>query len=320
MRKLSFLAASFFLVATAAFAQNQAKEEQRLNDAGTVLKEVLDVPEGIPQDLLNRAVCVAVYPSVIKAAFGLGGEYGRGALVCRTGADYKGPWGAPAMYALEGGSFGFQLGVQSTDFVILVMNQKGAESLLNSKVKLGADASVAAGPKGRDAEAATDVYMRAEMLTYSRARGVFAGVSLEGSTMRPDDDANEHVYGRRISARDIVQGKVNPPAAGQALVSVLQSASPHDLSNPPANSTQTQTTQTSPTSPAPAANTANPSTSQTATPASSSTPTSTPTAVPNPITSPTAATPVAPASTGTPADPTAPTATRPAPPPTPSAQ
>src|SRR4051812_6642370 len=192
MRKLGFFVVGLVLFAATAWAQDQdkSKDEERLMNAGTVLKEVLDIPEGIPQNLLDRAECVAVFPTVIKAAFGLGGQYGRGAMVCRGGPDYKGAWGAPSMYALEGGSVGFQLGVQSTDFVLLVMNPQGAESLLNSKVKLGADAAAAAGPKGRAAEAATDAYMRAEILTYSRSRGLFAGISLEGSTLRPDDDAN----------------------------------------------------------------------------------------------------------------------------------
>jgi SH3 domain-containing YSC84-like protein 1 len=204
------------------------KEADRLQNAGTVLKEILDVPDDIPQDLIDKARCVIVFPSVVKAAFIVGGSYGRGVMVCRTGKDMTGPWGAPVMMALEGGSFGLQIGGQATDFVILVMNNRGADSLLHSKVKLGADASIAAGPKGRDAQAATDVTFRAEMLSYSRARGVFAGVSLEGSTLRPDDDANRRVYGRDVTAeRIITESKVEAPPAAHDLIATLQKVSPH---------------------------------------------------------------------------------------------
>jgi len=204
------------------------KEADRLQNAGTVLKEILDVPDDIPQDLIDKARCVIVFPSVVKAAFIVGGSYGRGVMVCRTGKDMTGPWGAPVMMALEGGSFGLQIGGQATDFVILVMNNRGADSLLHSKVKLGADASIAAGPKGRDAQAATDVTFRAEMLSYSRARGVFAGVSLEGSTLRPDDDANRRLYGRDVTAeRIITESKVEAPPAAHDLLATLQKVSPH---------------------------------------------------------------------------------------------
>jgi lipid-binding SYLF domain-containing protein len=198
-----------------------------LQNAGTVLKEILDAPDNIPQDLIDKARCVIVFPSVVKAAFIVGGSYGRGVMVCRTGKDFTGPWGAPVMMALEGGSVGLQIGGQATDFVILVMNNRGADSLLHSKVKLGADASIAAGPKGRDAQAATDVTFRAEMLSYSRARGVFAGVSLEGSTLRPDDDANRRLYGRDVTAeRIITESKVEAPPAAHDLIATLQRASP----------------------------------------------------------------------------------------------
>src|SRR5215470_6537969 len=183
---------------------DDVKEADRLQNAGTVMKEILDVPDNIPQDVLDKARCVVVMPSVLKAAFIAGGSYGRGVMVCRTGKDYDGPWGAPAMYALEGGSFGLQIGGEATDFVILVMNNRGVESLLHSKVKLGGDASIAAGPKGRTASAETDAYMRSEMLSYSRARGVFAGISLEGSTLRPDEDANHRVYGNDAKAASII--------------------------------------------------------------------------------------------------------------------
>jgi SH3 domain-containing YSC84-like protein 1 len=203
------------------------KEVDRLQNAGTVLKEILDVPDDIPQDLIDKARCVIVFPSVVKAAFIVGGSYGRGVMVCRTGKDFTGPWGAPAMMALEAGSVGFQIGGQATDFVILVMNNRGVDSLLHSKVKLGADASIAAGPKGRDAQAATDVTFRAEMLSYSRSRGVFAGVSLEGSTLRPDDDANRRLYGKDVTAeRVITESKVEAPPAAHDLIATLQRVSP----------------------------------------------------------------------------------------------
>ncbi len=184
-------------------ADNKEHDEDRLENAGTVLKEIVNIPDNVPQDLLDKSACVVVIPSVLKAAFIVGGSYGRGAMTCRSGDDFNGPWGAPTMMALEGGSFGFQLGGQATDFVLLVMNERGASSILESKVKLGGDASAAAGPVGRDAEAATDVTLRAEVLTYSRARGLFAGISLEGSTLRPDDDANERLYGKKLDAKDI---------------------------------------------------------------------------------------------------------------------
>src|SRR5215813_9654873 len=205
-------------------------EQERLEDSAQVLEEILNIPDALPKELLNKAECVAIMPSVKKVAFGVGGSYGRGVLVCRGGSKFTGAWGAPAMYRLEGASIGFQLGGQATDFLLLVMNPKGAESLLRSKVKLGADAVVAAGPKGRAAMAATDAYMRAEILTYSRSRGLFAGVSLEGSTLRQDNGANEKLYGRKITAQEIVRGHTSAP--GQRLVSTLQKASPKNESDP----------------------------------------------------------------------------------------
>jgi SH3 domain-containing YSC84-like protein 1 len=204
-------------------------EEERIANGAEVLQAILNIPDGLPKDLLNKAECVVVLPSVKKFAIGIGGSYGKGMLVCRTGSGFTGPWGAPAMYRLEGASIGFQLGGQATDFLLLVMNPKGAESLLKSKVKLGADAAAAAGPKGRTASAETDAYMKAEILTYSRSQGLFAGVSLEGSTLRQDNDANESLYGRKITAQEIVKGGVSK---GQNLVSVLQKASPQNLSDP----------------------------------------------------------------------------------------
>ncbi|MGE0405300.1 MAG: lipid-binding SYLF domain-containing protein [Candidatus Korobacteraceae bacterium] len=210
----------------------QEKEQDRLEDAGDVLKAILDIPDNIPQELLDKAECVVVLPSVKKGAIGIGGSFGRGAMTCRSGEKFTGSWSAPAMYALEGFNIGFQLGGQATDFILLVMNPKGADSLLKSKVKLGADAAAAAGPKGRTATAATDALMRAEVLSYSRSRGLFAGVSLEGSTLRQDNGANENVYGTKITAREIVrEGKAKTPAAGQALISLLNQKSPTNRSD-----------------------------------------------------------------------------------------
>ena len=214
--------------ASAKGKDEEQKENDRIQNAGTVLKEILDIPDDIPQDLLDKARCVVVFPSVIKAAFIVGGSYGRGVMVCRTHKDYTGSWGAPAMMALEGGSVGLQIGGQATDFVILVMNNRGADSVLHSKVKLGADAAVAAGPKGRDAAAATDITLRAEMLSYSRSRGVFAGISLEGSTLRPDGDANKRLYGKNITAEDIIEeSRLSAPDSAHSLISTLQKASAH---------------------------------------------------------------------------------------------
>src|SRR2546423_5303270 len=232
MKKLLFVLVAL-LSAQLSFAAGDAKEVDRVKDAGVVLKEILNIPDDIPKDLLDRAECVIVLPSVKKLAIGIGGSYGRGVMVCRGGEHYTGAWGAPAMYALEGGNIGFQLGGQATDFVLLVMNPRGAESLMGSKVKLGADAAAAAGPKGRAATGATDVVMRAEILSYSRSRGLFAGVSLEGSTLRPDNRANEKLYGRKLTVKQILrQGKAGVPASGHELVSLLNQHSPKNLSDP----------------------------------------------------------------------------------------
>jgi len=204
------------------------KEDKRLENCGVVMQEVLDVPDNVPQDLLGKAECVIVIPSVIKVALGVGGSYGRGAMVCRTGTAHDGPWGAPAMYVLEGGSFGIQIGGEATDFVLLVMNARGVDALLSSKVKLGGNVSAAAGPKGRNLEGSTDATLRAEILSYSRARGLFAGASLEGTSLRPDDDASKVIYGREVTARGIVtSGRTGVPASGRHLVDVLERAAPH---------------------------------------------------------------------------------------------
>jgi len=209
----------------------QQKEEERVQNAGTTMKEILDVPDDIPQQLLDRAECVIVLPSVIKFAFVFGGSYGRGAMICRSGENFSGPWGAPTMMALEGGSFGFQAGGQATDYVLLVMNPRGADSILSSKVKLGAGISAAAGPKGREAIAATDVALRAEVLSYSRSRGLFAGAFLDGSTLRPDNDANRRLYHRRFTAKEIaLVGKISAPPAADELRSELNKRSPKNQS------------------------------------------------------------------------------------------
>ncbi|WP_245632373.1 lipid-binding SYLF domain-containing protein [Edaphobacter aggregans] len=226
MKKIACLALGLTL-AVPAFAQE--KEEDRVKEAGEVLKEVLQAPDkGIPHDLLNKAECVVVYPSVKKAAFVVGGSYGRGVMTCRTGASFRGPWSVPTMMALEGGSFGLQLGAEATDFILLIMNEKGAKSVLSSKVKLGGDASAAAGPVGRTATAETDIVMKAEILSWSRARGLFAGVSLEGSTVRPDNGANKNIYGKEISAEDIVfKHAVKAPPSASTLLAELRRVSPH---------------------------------------------------------------------------------------------
>src|SRR4029077_16659761 len=218
---------ALFLVTLPLLASGDKKEVDRLENCGMVIKEVMDIPDNIPEDLIDKADCIIVFPSVLKAAFVVGGSYGRGAMTCRTGEHYSGPWSPPSMMILEGGSVGFQIGGQATDFVLLVMNPRGAHSMLKNKVKLGADASVAAGPKGRTAEASTDATLRAEVLSYSRSRGLFAGVSLAGASVRPDNDGNERIYGRKIDAEDIIFGnKVKVQKAAQRMISYLNRRSP----------------------------------------------------------------------------------------------
>jgi lipid-binding SYLF domain-containing protein len=229
---LALLAASTLLSAAGKDDKDRTKQEERLENSGTVMGEILKIPDNIPQDLLDKAKCIVVIPSVLKAAFVIGGTYGRGTMVCRSGKSLSGAWGAPAMFVLEGGSVGFQIGGEATDFVLLIMNDHGANSLLHSKVKIGGDVSAAAGPVGRTAEANTDAYLRAEMLTYSRARGLFAGISLEGASLRPDDEGNEALYGRKITASEIVFGPSPAvPASGQHLISLLEKASPTSRAN-----------------------------------------------------------------------------------------
>ena len=229
MKRIFLLLAVVALVGLPASAQKD--ENNRIENAGKVMVEILNVPDDIPADILNKAECVIVLPSVIKFAIGFGGSYGRGVMTCRSGKNFSGPWSAPAMMALEVGSFGLQLGGQATDFVLLVMNRRGAQSILNSTVKLGGDVAAAAGPKGRDAAAATDATLRAEILSYSRSRGLFAGISLEGSTLRPDSDGNGRLYGKGVSAQDIViNSKIHAPASARLLVSTLNRKSPGNKS------------------------------------------------------------------------------------------
>ena len=232
MRRVSVFGMATFLTCPT-FAANESREQKRLEACGQVFKEIMDIPDGLPKDLLNKAECVIVIPSVLKFAFGVGGDFGRGAITCRTGQHFTGPWSAPALFALEGANIGFQLGGQATDFVLLVMNPRGADSILSSKVKLGGEASAAAGPKGRSAAADTDIIMRAEILSYSRSRGLFAGISLEGSTLRSDGSANRKLYGRSLTAKEIVrEGKAGVPACGRELVSLLNKQSPKNDSDP----------------------------------------------------------------------------------------
>ena len=219
------------MVALPLFASEKGKIEERLEDCGTVMKEILGMPDSIPKDLLDKSVCVMVIPAVKKGAFIVGASYGRGAITCRSGDNYDGPWSAPAMYRLIGGNFGFQIGGQATDYVLLVMNDGGVKAILKGKVKLGADASVALGPVGRTADAQTNGMMQAEVLSYSRARGVFAGVSLEGANLEEDSDANSALYGQEYSAMSIVRrGKVEPPSGAQLWLSILRRTTPKHFS------------------------------------------------------------------------------------------
>jgi len=229
MKRTLVIAVCVSFAAGAVYAAT--KEQKRLENCGVVMQEVLNIPDNLPRQVLDKAECVIVFPSVLKVAFGMGKEYGRGAMVCRTGKEFNGPWGAPAMYALEGDSIGMQIGGEATDLILLVMNQRGAASILSSKIKLGGDASAAAGPVGRDASANTDLWMRAEILSYSRTRGLFAGISLEGSTLRADNKANERIYGRKITGKTILLGnKVAVPRTGRHLVRVLQANAPRNES------------------------------------------------------------------------------------------
>lgn len=220
MKKLLLIAMSLALCSMPLSAQNE--EADRIREAGTVLQEIVNIPDNIPQDLLEKSECVVVLPSVKKFAIGIGGSAGKGVMTCRMGDKFSGLWSAPAMFRLEGLNIGLQLGGQATDFVLLVMNEKGGNALLGSKVKLGADAAAAAGPKGRTSSAATDLQLTAEILSYSRSKGLFGGVSLEGSTLRQDNGANKKVYGREITAKEIVRdAAVKAPESAQEMMRIL---------------------------------------------------------------------------------------------------
>jgi SH3 domain-containing YSC84-like protein 1 len=229
MKRIWFVAVLLIVIGSPAVGQK--KEQDRVANAGRVMQEILNVPDDIPQSVIDKADCVVVLPSVLKFAIGIGGSYGRGVMTCRGGKNFEGHWGAPSMMALEGGSFGLQLGGQATDFVLLLMSPRSAHSILTSKVKLGGDVSAAAGPVGRNASAETDVTLRAEILSYSRARGLFAGISLAGSTLRPDNDANKALYGKEVSAQDVVfEGVVAAPPSAKLLLHQLNKKSPVNAS------------------------------------------------------------------------------------------
>jgi lipid-binding SYLF domain-containing protein len=222
MKKRMVVCALGLAIASSVFAQK--KEETRINNSADVLRQL--IAGDLPKNILDQADCVVIFPSVKKVAVGIGASYGRGVLVCRTGAEMNGEWGAPAMYRLDQGSIGIQLGSTATDFVLVVMNKKGAEQILNGKTKLGTNAAAAAGPSAAQASAYNAAAMNVDVLTYSRSKGLFAGVSLEGASMDSDNDANKSLYGKDLSAKDIVEGGQAPPAAAKPLDEVLTKASP----------------------------------------------------------------------------------------------
>jgi SH3 domain-containing YSC84-like protein 1 len=212
------------IVTLPAFAQK--KVDDRLEKSTTAMQAILSGDKGLPTAILDKAQCVLIFPSVKKVAIGIGGSYGRGELICRSGADRSGAWGAPAMYALDQGSLGVQLGSTATDFVLVVMSHGGVEQILNGKTKLGGNAAAAAGPTGAQATGYNADAMKVDVLTYSRSKGLFAGVSLEGASMDADRDANKALYGKEITAPEIINGSVPPPAAAQSLLGLLNNTSP----------------------------------------------------------------------------------------------
>jgi len=229
------LRTSVVLLALAAFAgaafAKDSDDEQRLQKAADVLGEILNIPDNIPQGLLDKADCVIVLPSVKKFAIGFGASWGKGVMICRSGEKFDGKWGTPAAFALKAANVGLQLGGEATDFVLLVMSPKGVNALLSDEVKLGAAISAAAGPKGRDATAETDAQLKADVLSYSRSKGLFGGISLEGSTLRQDKDANKNLYGRDITAKEIVlENKHQPTTSGQTIDDLLMKKSPKNMS------------------------------------------------------------------------------------------
>src|SRR5277367_621834 len=203
----------------------QSKQDERLANSATVLQAILAGDKGLPTSILDKSDCVLIFPSVKKVAVGIGGSYGRGELVCRKGADMNGSWGAPAMYSLDQGSLGVQLGSTATDFVLVVMSHKGVEQILNGKTKLGGNAAAAAGPTGAQAQGYNADAMKVDVLTYSRTKGLFAGVSLEGASMDADRDANKSLYGKEITAQEIISGAVPAPASAHSLISLLDNSS-----------------------------------------------------------------------------------------------
>ena len=211
-------------------AYDASTEQARVKSAGDALDELVTKENGIPTGLLNKSECVIILPSTKKVGFIIAGQYGRGLMSCRTGEKFDGPWSAPIMMKSSGGSVGFQAGGQSTDFVILVLNDKGARALMKGKAKLGADASIAAGPVGKEAEAATNAAMSAEMLSYSETNGLFAGVSLSGTSLAPDSGANENLYGKKVSAQQIYAGEVPAPEQAKQMLATLTQKSPKNLS------------------------------------------------------------------------------------------
>ncbi len=226
MKRLALIGTLLLTLTTILLAMDSDKEKERVTESGNVMKEIMATPDkGIPGSVLDGSKCVIVLPSVKKGAIGVGGSYGRGVMTCRSGEDFKGPWSAPVMMASSAASVGFQLGGEATDFVILVLNDGGARSMLHNKVKLGADASIAAGPVGRTSEASTNASMKAQMLSYSRSRGVFGGVSLSGATLRPDGDANDNLYGKKVTSDQIVKGQgITMPEVAKPLIETLTTA------------------------------------------------------------------------------------------------
>jgi lipid-binding SYLF domain-containing protein len=215
--RLVALAAALLLPASGLLAE---KAQDRLSEAAAVFSEIMNTPDrGIPQELLEKAHCVVIIPGLKKAAIGIGGQYGRGFVECRN--SHGTGWGAPAAVRMEGGSFGFQLGASSTDVVMLVMNERGMRKLLDSKFTIGADASAAAGPVGRTADAKTDAYMSAEILAWSRSKGLFAGISINGATLRNDLDENQELYGKRVNNKEVIEGNMTPPPAAEKLNALL---------------------------------------------------------------------------------------------------
>ena len=225
MRRIASIGIVTLVLMFSAWADTGDKERDRISASAGVVKDIFNAPDkGIPFGVLDGTKCIIVIPDLKKAAFVLGGDYGRGVMTCRTGENFKGPWSAPIMMASGGADIGFQIGVEGTDVVILVLNDEGARSLMRSKVKLGAEFSVAAGPVGRTGEASTNESMKAEMLSYSRSRGLFAGVSVSGMTLRVDGDANRNLYGRDVRAQQILKGSVTMPDEAKPLIAAIKQA------------------------------------------------------------------------------------------------